>query len=171
MAFSGADGSQRASRGCAGGRGAGEWPVEAHIAAGSGALTGSGLRIAGYARWCEKGNSYRCEHVLSGVLLHVVPAAGPVELESNRPLDRRVGKIVTDFLSCLPYIEHPRFSERTVIGRLAAPFGVEDGVGDDGERPSILFADVDHLGREFGQKTIAVIGSFGHSTTRYSSIA
>ena len=43
-------------------------------------------------------------------------------------------------------------SHGPVIRRLTAAFGIEDGVGCDGEEPSLVPSDLDHLGLEFVRK-------------------
>ncbi len=111
------------------------------------------------------------QHVLAGVLLHVVPATRPVQLQNYRSPRHRLREEVTDLLSVLLYVENDDLADSPVVGRLAAAFRVEDGVCEDHKRGSVLLAGGNHFSGEFGQPTVAVIGGFAHGFSFTSAIA
>jgi hypothetical protein len=112
-----------------------------------------------------------CQHMLAGVLLHMVPAPRPVELEPNRTLGHRLREEMVDSLSSLLHIENLGITEQPVVGWLATPFRIKQGVGENREGPVILLADVDNLGLELGQVAVAVKGCFTHHSSRFSATA
>jgi hypothetical protein len=71
-----------------------------------------------------------------------------------------------DLLPTFLHIEYFSVTEATVVCRLAASLRVEEGVGENRERGSVLFADSDDLGIELNEETVAVIGGAGHGPSR-----
>jgi hypothetical protein len=69
---------------------------------------------------------------------------------------------VKDFLISLCDVYDGGVSEATAIGRLAAAFGIEDRVSEDRERLSTILTDLDDIGLELSQVTVAVVGGFNH---------
>ena len=58
-----------------------------------------------------------------------------------------------------------------MVSRLAAALRIEEGVGEDRKRISVLLADRHDLGRELGEITIAVKSENSHRFSRGSATA
>ncbi len=88
--------------------------------------------------------------MLTGMLLHEVPAASPVDapFDLRSDLQRSVGD-VEDYSHLLQDFEHLGLAEPSFITRLASPLGVEGGPVED-DTPGLL-TDLPHFedrGRE-----------------------
>jgi hypothetical protein len=115
--------------------------------------------------------SHSGQQVLAGMLLHVVPAPRPVELEPNRTLGHRLRQKVTDLLPALLHIEDRRLTEATVVSGLTTALRIKEGVGEGCIRRSVLVAGCHHVRHELGEITIAKIGGLGHSHSSTSGSA
>src|SRR5262249_26716343 len=105
---------------------------------------------------------HRGEEMLTGVLLHMIEAARPVEREARGPDRNRRGKVVTDLAVLLLHVEDGDVVQEPVIRGLAAAFGIEDRVGEDGERTRAFGAREEHVRLERRPPRLALVrGKFG----------
>jgi len=95
-------------------------------------------------------DQHSAEKVLSGVLLHVVPASSPVDapLYLRSDLEQLIGHMEDD-TDLFEDFEDFGLAESSFIGRLATPLGVEGGLVED-DPPGLLtdLADIEDLCRE-----------------------
>ena len=101
------------------------------------------------------------QEVLPRVLLHVIEAARPVEAKCRRAPGHGAFEEVPDPVRRLLDVEDGDAREESPIGRLAAPFGIEDRVGEDGEGAAVLLARCEDLGIEVRPVRVALVGGEG----------
>ena len=95
-------------------------------------------------RWpAEVPQCNRRQHVLPGMLLHVVPPPRPVELELSRSFDDWLRYEMKDLVAPFFDGDDSGVAEAAAIGRLTAAFGIEDRVVGHREGPAIV-SDLDH---------------------------
>jgi hypothetical protein len=101
------------------------------------------------------------EQVLSGVLLHVVEPAAPVDPAAEPFADHRRGHHVRDALAFVHHVHDIHFAEPAGIEGLPAGGGIECGALEV-DPPAVVRAI--HHGRvEVDQISIAVVEALGHA--------
>ncbi len=83
---------------------------------------------------------HRGQEVLAGVLLHVVEPPRPVEADRGGSARDGRGEGVSDLPPTPLDVEDFDAVQGAAVSRLAAPFGIEDRVGEDRVRPASLLA-------------------------------
>jgi len=104
------------------------------------------------------------EQVLARVLLHVIEAAGPVQAQRGGAFGHGPTEVVPDLALPLLDLHHGHAIQGAQIAGLASAFGVEEGVLQDGEGPSLLLTDLQDAGLQRGGERVAFIGGqLGHA--------
>ena len=99
------------------------------------------------------------DHVVPGVLLHVVEPAGPVDLPAHRNAhsQRRVGHV--PYVAVLPHqhIQHMNAVQRARVVGLPAGGGIEGAAVQAQAIAPIAGFAFDHLRVEFGQVSVVIV--------------
>ena len=115
--------------------------LEVDIAAAPSQMKGQGwppVAIGGHSR----------QEMLGRVLLHVIEAAIPVELQMAGAGRHRAGQVVED--AAVPFLSvfDPDIPEQPAVSGLASALRVAEGVLENGEGPVVVVAGFDNLGVE-----------------------
>ena len=105
----------------------------------------------------------RRQHVLPGVLLHVIESSRPVDRAAQANRGRRaIDDVQNPAVLAVHHVEHADVAEHPDIERLAAGSGVERGAIEHERGAAVVRHGIDEIGVELAQVGILVIQSVGH---------
>ena len=111
------------------------------------------------------------QHVLAGVLLHVIESPGPVDLAvdggagGERPI-QHVGDLT---VLAVDHLEHGGIAQPPRVERLTARGRIERGAVERHPGPAVLVAGRGDGGVERGRERVGVVEAFGHGRSRRGS--
>jgi hypothetical protein len=92
------------------------------------------------------------------VLLHVVESALPIELDRHAARRCGTGQNMPDLALPLLHVDDRNAAHRPPVGGLAPTLGIENRIGEDDERSTVVLAGAHDLGVESPQASVALVG-------------